>query len=492
MRDFTLRKQFTIGIVIVIMVSILVLWGNRIVGKGALFHYLERNHLELVLKMDAIMTLVEQEAKNRTSFRREDFLKYIDEAIVIAEHGDYELVYVEKASFRLFGFEAVFEIATKDVKDLIRLKAIVNESQGTGISPALVAAMRPTMAQILDNSAKYGPEVLRAVEFGKFLAIFLTLFSFSTVGLLLWMLRQSVLGPITTALVFAKRIAKGDLSGVISSTSKNEFGDLLLALNEMNGNLAHIVGEVRNSTHVISDATKNVSSGNAELSAHTDSQSGAIRDTTVRMADMTNTVNNNAENASQANRLVLTAVEVAARGNDVVTEVVSTMGHISASSNKINDIIGVIDGIAFQTNILALNAAVEAARAGEQGRGFAVVAAEVRSLAQRSASAAKEIKQLISDSAQWVQTGSRLVEEAGKTMDEIGVSVKRVTDIMGEISQASQVQTAGIVEINQSLLEMENITHQNESLVDHAVTTANSLDEQVLVLKGAVGVFKLR
>lgn len=492
MRDVTLRKQFMLALIIVFTVSIMLLWGNRIVGKGALFHYLERNHLELVLRIDATLTLVEQGAKNKDTLRREDLIKYIDDAILIADHANYEVFYVEEVAFRLFGFGDVFDIARKDIEDLNRAKAKILAAPGSGVPLELAIALRPEMLLISDAAARYGPAVEKAVTFAKNLAVVLTIFGLSLVGLTLWLLRRSVLGPINEALTFAKRIASSDLSGAIKVTSHDEFGELLHALNEMNANLAQIVGEVRDSTHVISDAAKDVAAGNADLSSRTESQSGSIRDTSSLMAGLTATVKKNAESASEANRLVLSTADVAAKGSTVVSQVVSTMGHISASSNKINDIISVIDGIAFQTNILALNAAVEAARAGEQGRGFAVVAAEVRSLAQRSASAAKEIKQLISGSAEWVQTGSRLVQEAGQTMEEIGISVKQVTDIMGEISQASLAQNEGIADINQALTTMDNITGQNVALVEHAAATARSLEDQASVLKHAVSVFTLR
>ncbi|MCP1576582.1 methyl-accepting chemotaxis protein [Herbaspirillum rubrisubalbicans] len=257
-------------------------------------------------------------------------------------------------------------------------------------------------------------------------------------------------------------------------------------------NLAATLNEVKQSAAVIAVASHEIARGNADLSNRTESQASSLEETASSMEQLTSTVQQNAANAQQANQLVLSASDYATKGGRVVGDVVATMGSIKESSGKIVDIIGVIDGIAFQTNILALNAAVEAARAGEQGRGFAVVASEVRALAQRSAAAAKEIKQLISDSVDKVDTGGKLVDEAGATMSEIVASVKQVADIMGEITAASQEQSAGIAEVNHAITQIDEITQQNAALVEQAAAAAESLQEQADVLAQAVAVFKLK
>jgi methyl-accepting chemotaxis protein len=273
--------------------------------------------------------------------------------------------------------------------------------------------------------------------------------------------------------------------------SRDEAGQLMHALREMNASLAKVVGEVRMGTELIATASGQIASGNQDLSSRTEEQASSLEETAASMEELTSTVKQNADNARQANQLAVSASEVAVKGGSVVSQVVNTMGSINASSKKIVDIIGVIDGIAFQTNILALNAAVEAARAGEQGRGFAVVASEVRSLAQRSAAAAKEIKTLIGDSVEKVEEGSKQVAEAGRTMDEIVGSVRRVTDIMGEITAASQEQTSGIEQINQAISQMDQVTQQNAALVEEASAAAQSLQEQAGSLVQAVSIFKL-
>jgi methyl-accepting chemotaxis protein len=288
----------------------------------------------------------------------------------------------------------------------------------------------------------------------------------------------------------AHAIAGGDLVK-FEIHPNDETKPLLLALNQMSANLLAVVADIGASVEAVTTASSQIAAGNQDLSSRTEEQASSLEETAASMEELTSTVKQNADNARQANQLALSASSVAVKGGGVVSQVVDTMGAINTSSKKIVDIIGVIDGIAFQTNILALNAAVEAARAGEQGRGFAVVAAEVRNLAQRSAAAAKEIKVLIDDSVGKVEEGSQQVAEAGKTMDEIVDSVKRVTDIMAEITAASQEQTAGIEQINQAITQMDQVTQQNAALVEEAAAAAASLQEQASGLSEVVSVFRL-
>jgi methyl-accepting chemotaxis protein len=302
---------------------------------------------------------------------------------------------------------------------------------------------------------------------------------------------RAIVKPLRYAVKVAEAVAAGDLTTVIEVRSGDEMGQLMRAFKHMNESLNGIVADVRRGTDSIATASGEIASGNLDLSARTEQQAGALEETASSMEELTSTVKQNADNARQANVLAGSASQVAVKGGQVVSQVVDTMGVINASARKIVDIIGVIDGIAFQTNILALNAAVEAARAGEQGRGFAVVASEVRNLAQRSAAAAKEIKGLIGDSVAAVETGSRLVGEAGTTMDDIVASVARVTDIMSEISAASAEQEAGIEQINQAIGEMDAVTQQNAALVEEAAAAAASLREQAGQLAQAVAIFKL-
>jgi methyl-accepting chemotaxis protein len=288
----------------------------------------------------------------------------------------------------------------------------------------------------------------------------------------------------------AGSIAEGDLSIAIDTKSSDR-GSLLIEMKQMRNSLVDIVSQVRRGTHTITTASREIAAGNTDLSSRTELQASSLEKTASAMEELTSTVKQNADNAREANHLAATASDVARKGGDVVSQVVGTMGEINSSASKIADIIGVIDGIAFQTNILALNAAVEAARAGEQGRGFAVVASEVRNLAQRSAAAAKEIKQLIGDSVEKIGRGSKLVGQAGVTMEEVVDSVKRVTDIMSDIAAASAEQSAGIEQVNLSIIEMDGMTQQNAALVEEAAAAFQSLQDQAAELQRVVSIFKL-
>ena len=296
---------------------------------------------------------------------------------------------------------------------------------------------------------------------------------------------------LATAATIAERTANGDLSLKIENTSRDEVGKLLQSLQHMQKSLQNIVGNVRSSVNSISHAAEEISHGNGELSSRTEEQAASLEETAASMEELTSTVKQNAENASQANQLAVIAADVAHKGGDAVNKVVVTMNEIAQSSQKISEINNVIDGIAFQTNILALNAAVEAARAGEQGRGFAVVASEVRSLAQRSAQAAKEIKALINDSEKKVKFGNTLVADAGKTMKEIVESVQKVTEIIDGIASASREQSSGIDQINKTVVQLEQVTQQNAALVNEATAAADNLKAQAAVLNESVQVFKL-
>jgi methyl-accepting chemotaxis protein len=302
---------------------------------------------------------------------------------------------------------------------------------------------------------------------------------------------HAIVRPLAEAVNVAKSVAAGDLTRSIEVESTDETGQLLQALKDMNESLVRIVSEVRGGTETIATASHQIATGNLDLSSRTETQASSLEETASSMEELTSTVKQNADSAYQANKLAMSASQVAVKGGTVVAQVVDTMGSINESSRKIVDIIGVIDSIAFQTNILALNAAVEAARAGEQGKGFAVVATEVRQLAQRSAAAAKEIKSLIDDSVEKVDSGAKLVDEAGATMQEIVDSVKRVTDIMGEISIASKEQTDGIQQVNEAINQMDDVTQQNAALVEEAAAAAASLQDQAVTLSHVVSIFKL-
>lgn len=317
------------------------------------------------------------------------------------------------------------------------------------------------------------------------------LFGLIAVAISAFFLIRAINQPLQEMMVHFDSIAAGDLTSNIEVKSKNEMGTLMLGLQKMQARLTDTVSQVREGSTAISAATTQIAAGNLDLSSRTEQQAASLEETASSMEELTSTVKQNADNARQANQLAVTASSVAVKGGAVVSDVVDTMDSINTSAKKIVDIIGVIDGIAFQTNILALNAAVEAARAGEQGRGFAVVASEVRNLAQRSAAAAKEIKSLIDDSVTKVDAGSKLVAQAGSTMTEVVDSVRHVTDIMAEILAASQEQSAGIEQVNTAIVQMDEVTQQNAALVEEAAAAAASLNDQASNLSAVVSVFKL-
>jgi methyl-accepting chemotaxis protein len=340
-----------------------------------------------------------------------------------------------------------------------------------------VDALRGQIGQIQDDSGRT--------------MILLGILSVAFGAVCAWWLTRSITRPVQAAVALARRVAAGDLSSRRQASANDEIGALQDALADMNDQLLGLVTEIRSGSHAIATASSEIAAGNLDLSSRTEQQAGSLEETASSMEELTSTVAQNAGNARQASVLATSASDVAARGGAVVSQVVQTMASINTSSKKIADIIGVIDGIAFQTNILALNAAVEAARAGEQGRGFAVVATEVRNLAHRSAAAAKEIKVLINDSVSKVDDGARLVDQAGATMTEIVGSVKRVTDIIGEITTATDEQTAGIGQINGAISQMDQVTQQNAALVEEAAAASSAMHEQAGQLLQAISVFKL-
>jgi methyl-accepting chemotaxis protein len=371
--------------------------------------------------------------------------------------------------------EAIFSII-KEVRNVLRTEMVTTTELAALVEAQNAAAL--TDANSAYRRARTSMLALSAV-------------AVALGALLAWLATRSITGPLNRAVLVAHTVARGDLGVRIDVDGADETGQLMQSLKDMTASLSDIVGQVRGATGAITDASAEIAEGNLELAARTEQQASSLEETAASMEELTSTVRQNADNARSADSLVANASDVALKGGEVVRQVVLTMGSINDSSRKIVDIIGVIDGIAFQTNILALNAAVEAARAGEQGRGFAVVASEVRNLAQRSAAAAKEIKSLIGDSVSKVDAGNKLAGQAGATMDEVAASVQRVSDIMAEITLASEEQRAGIEEVNQAIVDIDGATQKNAALVEKASDSAQAMRLQAAALSRSVSLFTL-
>jgi len=427
-------------------------------------------------------------------------MKEVSEQVSKVQEELEKLVKSEKGKANLQAVASQRKAYSEVRTELFKRKA----SEGTSpefksaIADKLVPEMKKYVASV-DNVVAFQDSLFQEannridevyVESRKFLIVLgIAALGFGIVlGLIL---TRSITRPLARAVELAQQVATGDLTADIQVTSKDEVGVLLSALKHMNESLLKTVTEVRSGTDTILTASQQIAAGNLDLSARTEQQAGSLEETASSMEELTGTVRQNADNARQANMVAASASNVATKGGEVVAQVVTTMASINESSRKIADIIGVIDGIAFQTNILALNAAVEAARAGEQGRGFAVVASEVRNLAQRSALAAKEIRTLISDSVNKVDAGSQLVAQAGATMNEIVQGIMRVTDIVSGIANASAEQTMGIEQVNSAITQMDDVTQQNAALVEEAAAAAGSLEDQAASLSQLVSRFKL-
>ncbi|MFB9242543.1 MCP four helix bundle domain-containing protein [Massilia antarctica] len=434
--------------------------------------------------LGAVADEVEQRVKTVTAVWGQYMLTYLtpDEKIIAAK---FE---ASREAFVAQGIKPT--LAAFRAKDVPAAVALVNGALSKTFQPVRDNMNALIKYQLGVGKSEYEQATAR-FETARALAIGLIVFS-AALGLLIGAaLIRGISRSIAEALRFANSIAGGNLTDTVKIESNDEIGQLLTALQKMNDSLVDVVRQVRQGTDTISVASSEIAAGNLDLSSRTEQQASSLEETASSMEELTSTVKQSADNAREASTLAATASDVATKGGNVIGNVVDTMGRINEASKKIVDIIGVIDGIAFQTNILALNAAVEAARAGEQGRGFAVVASEVRNLAQRSAQAAKEIKSLIGSSVEQVEAGGKLVNEAGSTMDDIVQSIRRVTDIMGDIAAASQEQTLGIEQINQAVAQMDQVTQQNAALVEEAAAASEAMQDQARQLAAVVSVFKL-
>jgi len=486
--SWTLRQKFVTGLITVIVVSMIVMMGTRLLGKSALFHHLERDHLAEVMQASALLDQVI--AGSRTDVAPATLLAPLDKAHAIASRVDVELFAIEQGVFRMMGFGGVIDLPHKDMVDLARIRDRLR-SAPSPLTAEFARTLRADMDEAIANSDAFGPLVAEAVGVVK--AIVITINTLGIAALLgsFWVIRQATLSPLQEALETARRIASGDLSGRVHVHARDEMGQLMQALADMQESLASVVRDVRQRTEAVATSMNEVASGQGDLSQRTEQQASTIQQTAASVEQLTQSVRQSVDRAHDADQHAAQAATVARQGGELVGQVVHSMDEILGASRKISDIISVIDGIAFQTNILALNAAVEAARAGEQGRGFAVVASEVRSLAQRSASAAKEIASLINNSVDKVESGSTLVTRAGDTIQQVVSSVQGVSALISEVNAALVEQSTGIALIDEAMVQLDQATQQNAALAEQSAAVVESVRHESQALVGAVGQFRV-
>jgi len=491
MNSFTLRQKFNVGLVAVAVVALVLMLGLRLLGKTARFHYLEREHLALVMRVQHDLELVDDGGRRASQVSRRDMLDAVDKARSIAGCVPVELFPVEVAAFKLFGFAPVVELPGQSQAHLARVRAALSADPAPTVSAALAARIREDITWSRQAGDRFGPLVEGATRFVTVTVLLLNLLGIAAVLAVFALIRRSTLGPLQQALRASERIAQGDLSGPALPRSGDEVGQLNAAIDAMKLGLARVVGEVRERSDAVATSVEEVAQGSQDLSSRTENQAATLQQTVASLTAIGESVRHINAQVREADRQAGQAGQVAGEGGRAVAQVVARMDEILAASRRIADINGVVNGIAFQTNILALNAAVEAARAGEHGRGFAVVAGEVRSLASRSAEAAREIASLIGDTTATVEQGADEVGQAGRTIEQVvqaaqGVS-QLVTGVAGELS--AQEQSLG--QIDQAMQQLDASTQQNAAMAEQASAAADSVRAQTGQLVQTVGRFRL-
>jgi methyl-accepting chemotaxis protein len=483
----TLHQKFRLGFTLVVLVSALVLLGVRLLSKGALFHHLEREHIALTLRLSHDLDMA---TAGKATLSRDDLLQRLQAASDLASRADSELFPPEKIAFRAIGFGDILDLPVKDVADLARMQARVREGSGP-VTPELTEALRADMVTVLDNSNRFGPLVVQAMDFIHAAVMTINLLGIALLCGVFWLIREATLPPLNQALEAAQRLATGDLATPVPVHAQDEMGQMMAALSQMKDQLASVVGDVRGRTQAVAHSLDEVATGHGDLSQRTELQASTIQQTASSVVELSGAVQQSVLTVQNADQQAAQAAQVATQGGHKVNEVVSGMAQILQSSRKISDITSVIDGIAFQTNILALNAAVEAARAGEQGRGFAVVAGEVRTLAQRCATAAKEIATLIHDSVEKVESGATLVGQAGETITEVVGAVQRVSTLISEVNHSLSEQANGIRMIDRAMSDLDNATQQNAALAEESAAAVDQVRQETAALVHTVEQFRL-
>jgi len=491
MAPMTLQRKFALGLMAVAVLAVTLMVGVRMLGKAARFHYLEREHLALVMQVDAQVGRVLEGSQRAGEVRPAELLAALNKAADIAGSVDHELFLPEQWAFRLMGFSPVIDLPAEDLVHVRRLIEIVRSESSPVLTAATAEHMKADLAEVRRLSNAFGPLVQEASNFIQKLVLAMDLLAVAAVAAVLLMIRRATLTPLHAAVLAAERIAQGDLSGPALAHTPDEVGRLNGAIDHMKLSLAGVVSEVRQLSHVVASSMGEVSSGSSDLSARTEQQAATLQQTVASVGQVSQSVRDIGQQMRDADQQAGRAGQEAAAGGEQVSRVVQQMASVMEASRRISDIIGTIDGIAFQTNILALNAAVEAARAGEQGRGFAVVASEVRLLAQRSAAASKEIATLINDTVAQVEQGVGQVDEAGRAISQVVRSAQRVSHLVNDVTQGLTAQEGDLDRIDQAMTSLDAGTQQNAAMAEESASAAESVRGQAEQLVQTVERFRL-
>lgn len=491
MSGLTLRRKFNLGIVAVVVVSLAVLLSTRLLSKAALFHYLEREHVVAVLKVAAALERAQWGGAADSRQSRAAMIESLTKARGLAIRASSELLPVEQWVFRALGFGDVIRLPDMVIGHHTRMIDMIQRDSASVITPELAQRLKPDMQVVLQASDQFGPLVLEASEFVKIAALLINLVCIGAVLTVFLAIRHATLVPLQRAIIAAQLVADGDLRGRSAHHGQDEVGQLNRALDGMKESLSRVISEVRQLSESLAASMREVTVGSSDLSSRTEHQAATLQQTASSVSQLGQAVQDNSARVRQAEAAADQARRVAEEGGEAVTCVVRNMDDILASSRRIAEITGVIDSIAFQTNVLALNAAVEAARAGEQGRGFAVVASEVRSLAQRSATAAQEVAALIGDTVSQVESSANQATEAGRTIELAVELVQRVATAVTQVATSLLSQESGIDQINQAMRKLDEGTQQNATLAEESACVAETVSLRSEALVSAVGRFRL-